>query len=432
MPATPEQIHKAVAEAKSSLQRGNIARADFICRSVYAQGLRPLGIVLIEGQVAAAIGEFATARRRFEEVLASSPADPLVVNTLSQLAWLEAERNALAATAASGPHEQFHLIKSWGNGFTADVDHTLGHLLLAEMTGRTPVIHWGENSLFRDEGVENAWLEFFEPVTGISIRDLGRDEYAFFPPKWNARNLHCEEMNKMDGPGSRTAGILFLNQSANVTVGDFFTGVIELLPWVRGPHPLALDGPINAPAIEAAYRYLVERYLKPRAEIIAKVDLFAYQNFRGGEFVAVHVRGSDKIAEASGLAGAHRMVFEEVKSQLASRPGLSIFLMTDDVAVREQYMSSFPGRVITTDCVRTDSVTGVHYLAGGSRRKLGIEILTDVYLAARCERLVALGFTNVSNLILHLKQWPEGSTRLCGPIVHYRQNVKLHTFPETA
>jgi hypothetical protein len=300
------------------------------------------------------------------------------------------------------------------------------------MTGRTPVIHWGENSLFRDEGVENAWLEFFEPVTPLSIRDLGRDGYTFFPPKWNAQNLRQEEMNKMDGPGSRTVGISYLNQSANVTVGDFFAGVVELLPWVRAPHPLVLDGPINAPAIEAAYRYLVKRYLKPCAEVIAAVESFASQNFGGRKLVAVHVRGSDKIKEATNLVGAHQAIFDEVKSQLASEPGLSIFLMTDDLAVLEQYMTSFPGRVITTDCIRTDNATGVHYQAGGSRRKLGIEVLIDVYLAARCDRLIGLGFTNVSNLILHLKQWPEGSTRLCGTIIHYRQNLLLHTLRDPA
>jgi hypothetical protein len=340
---------------------------------------------------------------------------------------MEADRSAVAATTAGRSNERFHLIKSWANGFTADVDHTLGHLLLAEMTGRTPVIHWGGNSLFRDEGVENAWLEFFEPVTNVSIRDLGRDEYTFFPPKWNAQNLGQEEMNKMKGPGSRTPGILFLNQNANVTVGDFFTSVIELLPWVRAPHPLALAGPINVPVIEAAYRYLVKRYLKPRAEIVAAVESFASRNFHGGEFMAVHVRGSDKVREAPHLADGQQLIFDQVKSQLASKPGMSVFLMTDDIAVLEQYKSTFPGRVVTTECIRTNNATGVHYLAGGSRRQLGIEVLTDVYLAARCDRLIAFGFTNISNLILHLKQWPEGSIWLCGPVLHYVQNLLLHT-----
>ena len=234
----------------------------------------------------------------------------------------------------------------------------------------------------------------------------------------------------MDGPGSRTAGILYLNQSANVTVGDFFTGVVELLPWVGSPHPLALDGPINGPVIEAAYRYLVKRYLRPRGEIVAAVESFASRNLRGGKFMAVHVRGSDKIKEASGLGGANQIIFEEVKSQLASEPELSIFLMTDDAAVLEQYTSSFPGRVVTTECVRTNNTTGVHYLPGGSRRQLGIEVLMDVYLAARCDRLIGLGFTNVSNLILHLKEWPEGSTRLFGAVMQYRQNMLLHTLKD--
>jgi len=44
--------------------------------------------------------------------------------------------------------EKFLLIKAWGYGFWSDVSHVLGQLLVAELTGRTPIVHWGQNSLF--------------------------------------------------------------------------------------------------------------------------------------------------------------------------------------------------------------------------------------------------------------------------------------------
>lgn len=43
---------------------------------------------------------------------------------------------------------RYLLIKSWGFGFYSDVIAVLGSLLLAEITHRTPVVHWGKNSLF--------------------------------------------------------------------------------------------------------------------------------------------------------------------------------------------------------------------------------------------------------------------------------------------
>jgi hypothetical protein len=107
---------------------------------------------------------------------------------------------------------------------------------------------------------------------------------------------------------------------------------------------------------------------------------------------------------------------------MATKPDLSVFLLTDDVPNRDQYISAFPGRVITTDCIRSSTGQGVHYQPAPSRRQLGIEVLCDVYLAARCDRLIGLGCTNVSNLILHLKQWPKGSFQLLGTVIHHHSN----------
>jgi len=425
-PNTPSHAELAAAEAQASLQRGNLARADLIWQSFLTQGVRPKEMMLTQARVALLIGEYATARRYFAEVLAVNPSQPEVAQALSQVTLLEAQGLSLDAAATCPAPQKFHLIKAWGCGFTSDVDHTLGHLLLAEMTGRTPVIHWGKNSLFSDDPAKDAWGEFFEPVSPHTLDDLRQSGHTFFPGKWNADNLTSPEINKMSGPSSRTPGILHLNQRASVTVGDFFTSVIELLPWVRPPHPLAHTGTIAIPEIEAAYRFLVSRYLKPRREILEAVETFAAKHFQGKEILAVHVRGSDKIFEVQQLAETHQWILNQVNAQLAANPALFIFLITDDAAVRAQYLTHFPRNLIMTECIRSSTPQGVHFLPALSRRQLGIELLIDMYLAARCDRLVGLGFTNVSNMILHLKEWPKDSTNLLGLVAHYHRNLVLH------
>jgi hypothetical protein len=160
------------------------------------------------------------------------------------------------------------------------------------------------------------------------------------------------------------------------------------------------------------------------------VESFAARNFGSGEMLAVHVRGSDKAIEllkgSSYLAEGHQWIFGQVKAQLAAKPGQSVFLMTDDFLILQYYLSAFPGRVISTDCIRSSTDQGVHYLPAPSRGQLGIELLRDMYLAARCDRLLALGSTNVSNFILHLKQWPEGAAEFFGPFLHYSWNLLPH------
>jgi hypothetical protein len=417
MPITPEQIRHAAAEATAALQRGNIVRADLICQSVLAQDVRPPEILFIVAQVAIAIGEYAIARQRFEELLAAIPGDARAAAGVSVANQRETQTPSLAG-------QKFHLIKAWGYGFTADLDHTLGHLLLAEMTGRTPIVYWGKSSLFRNDGVDNAWTDFFQPVSSVTIDQLSRPDFSFFPAKWSSGNLTTEDANKMTGP--RTCGINFLNQTADVTVGDFFTAVIELLPWVRAPHPLAETGPLKISAIEAAYRYLIDRYIKPLPEVLAPVDSFAAEHFRDRRLLAVHVRGSDKMGETANLGQGHQKLFDMAAAELAADPGLFVFLLTEDAKVRVQYATAFGSRVICTDCQRTSTPRGVHYLGTADRRRLGLEVLRDAYLAARCDRFYALGCTNVSNFILHLKPWPAGSARLLGPVTHYQRNLMLH------
>jgi len=64
-------------------------------------------------------------------------------------------------------HQQanFLLVNSWGSGFGFELLYLLGQLLVAELSNRTPVIHWGQNSLYNQHASDanyNAFTDFFE------------------------------------------------------------------------------------------------------------------------------------------------------------------------------------------------------------------------------------------------------------------------------
>src|ERR1700722_11647401 len=100
MPITAAQIHQALDEANASLARGNAARADLICQSVLAQGVRSADAVFLAGRVAAAIGEFTAARKYFDETKTLHPFHPFVVPEIEKLDLLESRAHAPQANIA--------------------------------------------------------------------------------------------------------------------------------------------------------------------------------------------------------------------------------------------------------------------------------------------------------------------------------------------
>src|SRR5205085_3924453 len=176
--------------------------------------------------------------------------------------------------------DRYLLIKAWGFGFWSDVSALLGALLLAEITGRIPVTHWGTNSLFGDGSGGDAFTRYFEPVSDLRLHDLARlDDATFFPPKWSRTNLAEENVAKWRGSGSRGAAIYFLSRPEKIAICDFYTGVINVAPWIPAGHPM------HGKPLAEIYRYLVARYLRPCAIVHSACDQFLGAHLRGAPFV---------------------------------------------------------------------------------------------------------------------------------------------------
>jgi hypothetical protein len=313
---------------------------------------------------------------------------------------------------------RYLLIRSWGKGFWSDVDHVLGSLFAAGITGRSPIVHWGSNCLFTAPGIENAWLQFFEPTNAHTIADVARSDLSFFPPKWSAGNLRQENVNVWQGPGSRVTGVALLNRPEDVVVCDFHVAVPALIPWIEP------GSPHHGQAPRELYRELFSRFVHPRREVLDEVEAFHAKHLAGGPYLAVHWRGSDKYQEQRALAEINQQAFAHIDGA----PAWKIFLLTDDARAVGEFQKRYADRVVLADAERSSTLEPVHArpLAGGGGARRGREVLRDTLLAARADRFIGNGGSNVAAAVVHLKNWDDRDLILLAPVRQYRTMPVLY------
>jgi protein O-GlcNAc transferase len=403
MPATVRMsVDEAINLAAAHISRGNYPLADFICRDVLAVAPGHAIALNLIGVIAAQLGLHDRAIAHFEMALAGArPFLPAKDN-------LQKVRNA---QAQARPHvrasQQFLLIKAWGFGFWSDVSHVLGCLLLAEITGRTPVTHWGRNSLFSDGSGQDAFRLYFEPLSPFTLDTIvSAGAMPFFPTKWSTGNVHEEDIAKWQGANSRMGGLHFLNRPETVAVSDFYIGVVDLLPWIPPSHKL------HGKPLDEIYHYLATTWLKPREAISTQVEELFRRHIHGKPTLAVHVRGSDKKIEMADLDRINSLYFDVIDREDLS---WQILLLTDDTRCVEMFQERYADRIVLTDSMRTDNDLGIHYYPFVDRVRLGIEVMRDTYLALRCAKFIGNGRSNLSAMAAMLKRWEPGTCTLVAP-----------------
>jgi hypothetical protein len=408
-------IEDAIGFAAAHISRGDLALADFICRDVLAVAPGHAIAFNLLGVIAAQLGLHGDATAYFEKALACDPPFLPAKENLQKIG--NAPPDTPRSRAPGG--RQFVLIKAWGFGFWSDVSHVLGCLLLAEITGRVPVTHWGTNSLFTDGSGRDAFRLYFEPLSAFTLDAMpALDAASFFPSKWSAANLRAEDNAKWQGPGSRLGGLHFLNRPETVGVSDFYVGVIDLLSWIPAAHKL------HGKSLDEVYYYLVATYLRPRDFVSSQVEEFYRRHVRGSPTIAVHVRGSDKKLEMANLDDLNKRYFEAIDRE---DPGWRILLLTDDARCVTVFQERYGDRVTLTDSTRTDNDLGIHYHSSADRVRLGAEVMRDTYLALRCEKFIGNGQSNVSAMAAVLKKWDPGTCVLLVPSQLHR-SYRSHKF----
>lgn len=411
MNATPTGVLEG---AERVLREGRLSLAEVLCQLRVRQGAGDARSWCVLGEVARAAGRLELARKRFQAALA---ADASWEPAISALHACESPR----AETPRFCRDNVLIIRAWRRGFWSDVDHVLSALLAAEVAGRTPIVHWGAESLFSDDGSKDAWRHFFEPVSAMDMAEVSGD---VFPVAWSPvpGAIAIDPMRRE--PETRVGFVEMLARPEPVCVSELHMGVVSVLPWVREGQELhGLDYRDSADVI-AAYRWLARKYLKPTPEIVARVDALAKEMIAPGRTLAVHIRGSDKVMENRSLERDINRLVVMAEERLRGNDW-RLFLLTDWEPAKEFFLRSLPGRVVCTAATRTAGVTGVHYLGAKSGRVLGEEVLIDALLAARCDEFMGVASSAVSFAVNFLKEWGEKGT-LVGECFQVQPNAFVH------
>ena len=399
-----QRIVKWAHEAARSFAAGNIAGAEAYSREILDRAPEHAASLNLLGVIAARVGYTDLAIGYFERAAASNPL--LARENLSIV-------RCAPMRAAKSDVERFLVIEAWGSGFWSDVCHVLGCCLLAEITGRIPVTHWGTNSLYTS-GAADAFAHFFEPVSRFTLEDvLVRQGSSFFPSRWS--NVHWPAPGAAKAAKSGFSGIYFLDRTETIAISDSYVSVFQLMPWIPVSHPWHGMTP------DQVYRALVEKYLRPRGDVLAKAEAFHQQQLEGRPAIAVHVRGSDKWSEMHrGLPGPeHYFNVIDRNEDLIERNDQSarIFLLTDDERVLGEFRKRYGQRLVVTDAERTSSNIGLHMQYATDHVRLASEVMVDVFVARACNMFFGMGWSNVSAIIAMLKPWAPDTCFLLGPSI---------------
>lgn len=338
--------------------------------------------------------------------------------------------------------DRFLLIKPWSYRLWSDVEHVLGQLLIAEITGRVPIVYWPIHCLHNGFVHTNGFELYFEPVSYYSIFDLAKPGYTFYPPVWDADNLLVEDVDK-ETWAFRSIGDL-ISSDANVVVGDVYFSVSEIIPFIKK------DNAAYGMTATEIYRHLYKKYIRIKRDILTEIHGFYQSWLRDAHpLLAVHVRREeddmifderkDRMDEyywnrynrkhrlkASNnrkrryiFLGTGKMLkpntqyHDEIRKLSDKYAIRNIFLLTDSEEVVDEYRSRYGDRVTFTDCKRLTGSDPAYRMENPMvKRRRGIEAIKDACLAAQCDFFIGNDFSSLSRAVFRMKDWPEENVRL--------------------
>lgn len=396
-----EKVSTSFEELSSLIASRQISRAQYLLQKIGGKATSNPYLLNFWGLIANQLGCYKDAANYFDLAKFQKPEWAAPEKNLKKL-------NALSKIVSEPNKEKFILIKAWGYGFWSDISHVLGQLLIAEITGRTPIIHWGGNSLYSIDQSKNAFNLYFESISNKNIVDIQSEKISYWPPKWNNQNLLIDNLNKWNGPFSKVSGLYFISRQEDVVVSDFWTPIFLILPWIPKNHP------VYSLTVDEVFLYLMNKYLIPKQEIQQKIDKYFAENLASNRFIAAHIRGSDKGVETSNLDEINSLYKSIIDKELLKNNVDHLFLMTDDDRILDQFKRYYGNKLKYTQSTRTSGSIGLHYIEQNDKYKIGVEIIIDTYLASKAHVFVGNATSNPSLIISCLKKWQSDHLYLLG------------------
>lgn len=313
---------------------------------------------------------------------------------------------------------RFLLIKAWGYSLWADVDHVMGQIFAAELTNRIPVVYWGMESLYSESIETNAFELFFEPVSEFTIQDVIQPEYTFYPPIWKYENVLTEDIDKLKMEYRDLKSMM--NSDANVVVSDVYYPLRAMMPWIKSDHWAFGKTP------HQIYRRLFDKYLILKPEIKKEIQKYINMNpnFRDERpIIGIHVRGNSIVNEVAQIYDLNEFYKPYIWQYIVKYNARHVFLITDSNKIFRQHKRLYGvnDMLIYTDSKKRplQERIATFLLDYPNKRHKGVElikdtveIIKDTYLASTCDFFIGNGYSNLSNTVLRLKDWPETNIKL--------------------
>ena len=262
-------------------------------------------------------------------------------------------------------------------GFFAYVNFALNQLIYAEQHSLSPVVYFGPQSgdgpnAYFDAGVgDNMWDYYFEPVATLTYADIER------------------RLSDPDDP-------LTLDDLTTLSVEELWR-IHEAEPESIYPYPHGIHSdkfksdPGWYSKQRARAHYIINKYVRIKPHILAKVDAFEREYFAGNRVLGIHMRGTDK-GSAKLSPELMRIVkpreyFRHIDEYTDRHGYCKIFVATEQQQFLHQITARYGDRVLSYQAMRTSGLRNPFQLDGNGYRK-GEDVLIDCLLLSRSDYLL--------------------------------------------
>ena len=227
-------------------------------------------------------------------------------------------------------------------GLFSDVLVALNAIERCEELGLSGSVHWGRRSLYFDPAIGGNAYEYFFSNSGFG--KSRRNSHSFFLPY--------------------------------VPAGDTYSG----------------SGLPNSTPRQHL-KQLIDRFARPREEILGEVQTFMNQHLHGARILGVHVRRTDAVRgwEDRRVQPVSNFV-NAAERWISGHPDWLVFLATDADDVVADFKGRLGSRVVVQNALRSEDGRSLHghHDEGthGSPSRKGKEALIDALILSRCDFLI--------------------------------------------
>ena len=263
-------------------------------------------------------------------------------------------------------YDRIHVIHNGdpGAGFSALITYALNGVRRANMRNWLPIVDFTVKTtphFYDPEHGDNVWEYYFEPIANVSSGTLA---------EWLKQGkVKPEQIHRFS---DKEVVHWHVNDPARITTFWGPEHVVDKRAWMEQKRQLG--------------REFVEKYIRPKKDILEKVERLRNDLIGDRYMFGVHIRGTDfSYARPTKLNEYFSGIEHKVAELELSDWG--IFLATDQKQFVTAFEQHFPNRVVTCDVLRSSSDVAPFMRKDVSPYKKGEDVLLDILLLSKCQYL---------------------------------------------